>query len=161
MRILHTSDWHVGKRLMGRERLDEQAQVLDEIADVCDKYDVELVLVAGDVFDTYTPSADAEELFYAKVKKVAGKDRAVLIISGNHDDGVRLSSIAPFSEDQGVYVVGNARTPISVKESVRGVDRDITVFNPGSLGDFEGSFGNLSVSDNGFLLSHGKYHNIK
>ena len=47
------------------------------------------------------------------------------------------------------------------KGSVRGVDRDITVFNPGSLGDFEGSFGNLSVSDNGFLLSHGKYHNIK
>lgn len=46
------------------------------------------------------------------------------------------------------------------KESVRGVDRDITVFNPGSLGDFDGSFGNLSVSDSGFLLSHGKYSNI-
>lgn len=47
-----------------------------------------------------------------------------------------------------------------VKGSVRGVDRDITVFNPGSLGDFDGSFGNLSVSDSGFLLSHGKYSNI-
>ena len=47
------------------------------------------------------------------------------------------------------------------KGSVRGVDRDITVFNPGSRGDFEGRFGHLSVSDNGFLLSHGKYHNIK
>ena len=46
------------------------------------------------------------------------------------------------------------------KESVRGVDRNVTVFNPGSLGDFDGSFGNLSVSDSGFLLSHGKYSNI-
>lgn len=44
--------------------------------------------------------------------------------------------------------------------SVRGVEKDIVLFNPGSLGDFEGSFGNLSLSDNGFLLSHGKYHNI-
>ena len=47
------------------------------------------------------------------------------------------------------------------KGSIRGVERDLVLFNPGSLGDmFEGSFGNLSISDNGFLLSHGKYHNI-
>lgn len=46
------------------------------------------------------------------------------------------------------------------KGSVRGVDKDLVLFNPGSLGDYEGSFGNLSLSDNGFLLSHGKYHNI-
>ncbi len=121
MRILHTSDWHVGKRLMGRERLDEQAQVLDEIATICDDENIELVLLAGDVFDTYTPSADAEELFYSKIKKVAGENRSVLIISGNHDDGVRLSSIAPFSEEQGVYVVGNARLPISLKDTRRAV----------------------------------------
>ncbi len=121
MRILHTSDWHVGKRLMGRERLDEQAQVLDEIVAICDRENIELVLIAGDVFDTYTPSADAEELFYSKIKKVAGENRAVLIISGNHDDGVRLSSIAPLSEEQGVYVVGNARLPLSVKRRTRAV----------------------------------------
>ncbi|MBQ7924109.1 MAG: exonuclease subunit SbcD [Clostridia bacterium] len=119
MRILHTSDWHVGKRLMGRERLDEQSQVLDEIVAVCEREEIELVLLAGDVFDTYTPSADAEELFYSKIKQVAGKNRAVFIISGNHDDGVRLSSIAPFSEEQGVYVVGNARAPISTQPTSR------------------------------------------
>ncbi len=119
MRILHTSDWHVGKRLMGKERLDEQSQVLDEIIALCDNENIELVLLAGDVFDTYMPSADAEELFYAKIKKVAGEHRAVLIISGNHDDGVRLSSIAPLSEEQGVYVVGNARLPIKIATSAR------------------------------------------
>lgn len=109
MKILHTSDWHVGKRLFGRERLGEQAEVLDEIVRISEEENVELVLIAGDVFDTYTPSAEAEELFYSKIKLLAGEDRAVLIISGNHDDGVRLSAVAPLSETQGVYVVGNAR----------------------------------------------------
>ena len=52
MRILHTSDWHVGKRLMGRERLAEQADVLDEITRICEEENIELVLVAGDVFET-------------------------------------------------------------------------------------------------------------
>ena len=98
MKILHTSDWHIGKRLMGRERLDEQSLVLDEIIEVCEREKVELVLIAGDIFDTYTPAAEAENLFFDKIKRVAGADRAVLIISGNHDDGVRLSAVAPISE---------------------------------------------------------------
>ena len=73
MKILHTSDWHVGKKLQGRERLVEQAEVLEEIKAVCESEGIELVLIAGDVFDTYTPSAEAEELFYEKVKKIAGE----------------------------------------------------------------------------------------
>ncbi len=113
MKILHTSDWHVGKRLMGRVRLAEQADVLDEIVEICEREQVELVLIAGDVFDTYTPCAEAEELFYSKIKRMAGKDRAVLIISGNHDDGLRLSAVSPFSQEQGVYVVGNSREAVA------------------------------------------------
>ncbi len=119
MKILHTSDWHVGKRLMGRERLSEQAEVLDEIVRICEEEDIELVLLAGDVFDTYTPSSEAEELFFSKIKLVAGDHRAVLIISGNHDDGVRLSAVSPLSEEQGVYIVGNARTPVRIKNTAR------------------------------------------
>ncbi len=119
MKILHTSDWHIGKRLMGRERLDEQAEVLDEIIRICDDEEIELVLLAGDVFDTYTPSAEAEDLFFAKIKQVAGERRAVLIISGNHDDGIRLSAAAPLAEEQGIYIVGNARKAVLVKNSSR------------------------------------------
>lgn len=114
MRILHTSDWHIGKRLIRRERLDEQAAVLDELVRICEQEEIELVLVAGDIFDTYTPSAEAEDLFYTKIKQVAGENRAVLLISGNHDDGVRLSAVAPLAERQGVYVVGNDRKPLYV-----------------------------------------------
>ncbi len=109
MKILHTSDWHIGKRLLSRERLDEQAAVLDEIISLCEREDIDLVLIAGDIFDTYTPSAEAEELFYQKIKKVAGEERAVLLISGNHDDGVRLSAAAPLAEEYGIYIVGNER----------------------------------------------------
>ena len=107
MRVLHTSDWHIGKRLNGRDRLEEQAAVLDEIAEICEKEGAELVLVAGDVFDTYLPSAEAEDLFYEKVKKIAGRDRCVLIISGNHDDNVRLCAATALSEEQGIYIYGN------------------------------------------------------
>ncbi len=119
MKILHTSDWHVGKRLMGRERLAEQAEVLDEIVALCESEKVELVLIAGDIFDTYTPCAEAEELFFSKIKRVAGQDRAVLIISGNHDDGVRLSAVSPLSQEQGVYIVGNSRLAIATDNQGR------------------------------------------
>lgn len=119
MKILHTSDWHIGKRLITRERLDEQAEVLDEIIQICEEENIELVLIAGDIFDTYTPSADAEELFFQKIKLLAGQDRAVLLISGNHDDGVRLSAAAPLAEEQGIYIVGNARNPLRMSATAR------------------------------------------
>ncbi len=107
MRILHTSDWHIGKRLLGRDRLPEQERVLDEIAGICESEQVDLILVAGDVFDTYMPSAEAEDLFYEKIKKIAGDDRAVLVISGNHDDNVRLGAATALCEPQGIYIYGN------------------------------------------------------
>lgn len=108
MRILHTSDWHIGKRLSGRDRLDEQRAALDEIAAICDAEKVDLVLVAGDVFDTFLPSAEAEDTFYSAAKKIAGTDRCMLIISGNHDDNIRLTAATALSEELGIYVYGNA-----------------------------------------------------
>ena len=108
MRILHTSDWHIGKRLSGRDRLNEQRAALDEIAAICDAEKVDLVLVAGDVFDTFLPSAEAEDAFYSAAQKIAGTDRCMLIISGNHDDNIRLTAATALSEELGIYVYGNA-----------------------------------------------------
>lgn len=106
MKILHTSDLHIGKRLKDRERLPEQIEALDEIVQLCEAEGVSLVLIAGDVFDTYLPPAEAEEVFFRAVKKLAGEKRAVVIVSGNHDDGVRLSASAPLAEEQGVFIFG-------------------------------------------------------
>lgn len=91
---------------MDRDRLPEQREVLDEIVRICEERDVSLVLVAGDVFDTYMPSAESEELFFSAMKQLAGEDRAVVVISGNHDDAVRLSSSAPIAQEHGIYLFG-------------------------------------------------------
>lgn len=109
MNILHTSDWHIGKRLMDRERLPEQIAALDEITRICDERAVDLVLVAGDVFDTYMPSAEAEQAFFHAVSRIAGKRRAVVLISGNHDDGVRLAASAPLAAQEGIYLFGGGQ----------------------------------------------------
>ncbi len=106
MKILHTSDWHIGKKLMGRDRYEEYRAVLYEIGEICKTERVELVLVAGDVYDTYTPSAEAEQIFYEGIKKIA-EYSVVLVISGNHDDYVRLTAAAVFAKEQNVYIIGN------------------------------------------------------
>ncbi len=95
---------------MERERLPEQREVLDEIVSLCDERGVELVLIAGDVFDTYLPPAEAEELFFDAVKRLSS-GRAVVIVAGNHDDGVRLSASAPLAGERGIYIFGGHNTP--------------------------------------------------
>jgi len=106
MKILHTSDLHVGKKLMGRERYAEYRAVFSELTEICKDENIELVLIAGDVFDTYTPSAEAEEIFYSGVKQLS-RLCTVLVISGNHDDYVRLTAAAALAEELNVYIVGN------------------------------------------------------
>ncbi|MFR4440483.1 MAG: metallophosphoesterase family protein [Hungatella sp.] len=68
MRILHTSDWHLGKYLDGNSRLDEQKEFVEELCRICDQEEIELILLAGDVYDNGNPSAQAEELFYKRQK---------------------------------------------------------------------------------------------
>lgn len=114
MKILHTSDLHIGKKLMGRERYREYVAVLEEIRSICVEEKVELALIAGDVFDSYTPSAEAEQIFYDGIKKIAEASTA-LIISGNHDDYVRLRAASSFAEEQRTYIVGNNLQPLPVK----------------------------------------------
>jgi len=111
MRILHTSDWHIGKKLNGRSRLDEQREVLAEIVSVCDDNAVDVVLVSGDVFDTYTPSAEAEELFFETIGRLANPCRAVVVISGNHDDWQRLCASSVLASRANVYVFGGEKAP--------------------------------------------------
>ncbi len=103
---MHTSDWHIGKKTENVDRLPEQADVLDEICKIAEDEHIELVLIAGDIFDTYVPSADAEELFYEKIVRLAS-DRAVIIIPGNHDDATRLCAAGPLAGAHNVYFAGN------------------------------------------------------
>ena len=65
MKILHTADWHLGKNLEGHSRLDEQEEFLEDIIKIVNDEKVDLVIIAGDIYDTSNPPARAEKLFYS------------------------------------------------------------------------------------------------
>ncbi len=111
MRILHTSDWHLGKSLEGFSRLEEQEQFLEELIDLVTDKAVDLILIAGDVYDSPNPSAQAETLFYDTVKKLANNgQRAVLVIAGNHDNPERLMAASSLAKEHGVILLGKPKS---------------------------------------------------
>jgi exonuclease SbcD len=85
MRFLHTADWHVGKTLMGRSRLDEHEQVAAEIVDIAKRERIDCVLLAGDIFDSPAPTADAQRVVCDALAEIAGAGMAAAIVGGNHD----------------------------------------------------------------------------
>jgi len=103
MRILHTSDWHLGASLGSFSRIDEQREFLTELADICRREQVDLILLAGDVFDNSNPSAAAYGLYCAVLKELAGIP--VIITAGNHDNPERLAALAPLAEEVGHVTV--------------------------------------------------------
>lgn len=115
MRILHTSDWHLGKTLENINRIEEQRQFIDELCEIAEKESVDLVLVAGDIFDTYNPSSAAEELFYDAVDRLnAGGKRVVVIIAGNHDSPDRLCAAGPLAYKNGIVLLGYPGSDASI-----------------------------------------------
>lgn len=105
MKIAHTADWHLGKRLENKTRLNEQFDAVCELAELCDRERVDIVIIAGDVFDTAVPSAEAEELFYRGALMLA-KNRPVVVIAGNHDDADRLAAPFAVAKSSGIFLIG-------------------------------------------------------
>lgn len=98
MRILHTSDWHAGKAWKGQTRLDELALVLDDLATAVEREGVDLVLMTGDVFDTSSPSADAERLVFGFFRRIGRLDVPSAVIAGNHDSPTRVEAWGQLAE---------------------------------------------------------------
>jgi DNA repair protein SbcD/Mre11 len=111
MRVLHTSDWHVGKALRGRSRAPEHEAVLGEIAGIARREAVDLVIVAGDLFDSATPSPEAERIVYRGLLDLAEGVRPVIVVAGNHDSAQRLGAVAPLSEASGIHFAAAVRPP--------------------------------------------------
>ncbi|HZM29060.1 MAG TPA: exonuclease SbcCD subunit D [Acidimicrobiales bacterium] len=109
MRLLHTSDWHVGKAVRGRSRADEHQAVLAEIVRVADDRAADLVIVAGDLFDTAAPTAESERIVYRALLDLAAGGRPVVVIAGNHDSAQRLAAVAPLSAASGIQVASAIR----------------------------------------------------
>ena len=107
MRILHTSDWHLGRNLEQISRIDEQREFIDCLCRMVDEQKIDMVLVAGDIYDTYNPSAAAEELFYHAMDRLNDRGkRPVIVIAGNHDNPERLCASSPLSYKNGIILLG-------------------------------------------------------
>ena len=107
MKILHTSDWHLGKRLDDFSRMEEQRAVMSEICEIATREEVHAVVVAGDLFDTFNPPTEATELLYSTLKRLTDNGiRPVIAIAGNHDSPERTEAPDPLARECGIFFVG-------------------------------------------------------
>jgi DNA repair protein SbcD/Mre11 len=112
MKILHTSDWHVGKVLKGQDRSDEHEAVLRSIVQIARDEDVDLVLVAGDLFETAAPSPKAQGLVMRALLALKEDHRQVVAIAGNHDNANLLDSVyRPVLGELGLHLLGTPKAP--------------------------------------------------
>jgi exonuclease SbcD len=109
MRLLHTSDWHIGRSLHGTDLLAEQEAVLGHLAEVVAAESVDVVLVAGDVYDRAVPSADATGVLSRVVERLRRAGAQVVLTPGNHDSARRLGTFAGLLAAGGLHV--RAETP--------------------------------------------------
>ena len=109
MKLLHTSDWHIGRTLYGRKRYEEYEAFLNWLAELIEGENIDVLLVAGDVFDNSTPSNHAQELYYRFLCRVAGSaNRQVIVTAGNHDSPSFLNAPRELLKFLNVHVVGCA-----------------------------------------------------
>ncbi len=114
MKIIHTSDWHLGRTLYGKERYDEQKAFLDWLAELCEQENIDALLVAGDIFDTAAPGNKAQELYYRFLCRLATSCSAhIIITAGNHDSPAFLDAPRELLKSLNVHVRGIPAKDIS------------------------------------------------
>ncbi|GAB3463229.1 exonuclease SbcCD subunit D [Actinophytocola sediminis] len=112
MKILHTADWHVGKVLKNQPRIDEQKVVLRDLVRVADEEDVDLVVVAGDLFETAAPSPQAQGLVMHTLMALRAEGRHVVVLAGNHDSSRLVHEVyRPVLGELGLHVIGTPQRP--------------------------------------------------
>ncbi|CAB3797909.1 Nuclease SbcCD subunit D [Paraburkholderia caffeinitolerans] len=111
MRLLHTSDWHLGQNFMGKSRQAEHQQLIDWLIAQVDAHAVDAVLIAGDIFDTGTPPSYARELYSQLVVRLHAAGVALLLLGGNHDSVATLRESSALLEQLSARVVPAADAP--------------------------------------------------
>lgn len=109
MKLLHTADWHAGRSLHGLERTAEVREVLREIAEIAKREAVDLIVVAGDLYDSKNPSAEAEAAVYEFFLDTGRAGIPSVVIAGNHDSPSRLDAVSRLLELSQVRVIGHPR----------------------------------------------------
>jgi exonuclease SbcD len=112
LRILHTSDWHIGRLLYGRKRYEEHAAFLNWLVARLDEHQVDVLLVAGDIFDTMAPTNYAQELYYRFLHRAAATGcRHIVVTGGNHDSPSFLDAPKPLLAALQIHVIGEMTNP--------------------------------------------------
>jgi exonuclease SbcD len=114
MRILHTSDWHLGRSLGEYRLLEDQTEFLGWLVDQVRTQEVDLVAIAGDIFDRAVPPAEAVAIFSQAVADIRAGGAEIAMIAGNHDSGERVAMFAGLTEASGVVVRGGYRKAMDV-----------------------------------------------
>jgi exonuclease SbcD len=119
MKILHTSDWHIGRTFHTHSTLEHLRIVLDGLVEIVRDHSVDVVAVAGDVFDSATPSADSYALLSAALQRLHATGARVVMTSGNHDSATRLGFQSEWAGLAGIHVItgfDQYRTPITIDD---------------------------------------------
>ena len=107
MKILHTADLHLGAKTEGKNRIEEQRNVMAEIVTLAEQEKVNVVIISGDIFDQAVPTSEAEDLFYETLENLTkNNDRVVVAIAGNHDDPKRITAGAHFTNKHNCIIAG-------------------------------------------------------
>jgi len=109
VRILHTSDWHVGKVLKGQSRVEEHVAVLAQLVEIAQAERPDLVIVAGDLYDTAAPSPESTRLVTRALSALRRTGAEVVAIGGNHDNGAALDALRPWADAAGITLRGAVR----------------------------------------------------
>lgn len=128
IRILHTSDWHLGKQLNGYPRHAEQVEVMEEICSIAENECVDAVIISGDIFDTANPPIESTELLYSTLKKLSNNGkRAVIAIAGNHDSPDRIEAPDSLARECGIIFAGYPNScirPFELDSGLKVTDSD-------------------------------------
>lgn len=120
MNILHTSDWHIGREFENESLATEQRAFLSWVAEQVATHSVDLVIVAGDIYDKAMPKGDAVELLDEGLDLIRGRGAQILLISGNHDNAQRLGFGAKRQRESGVHIYAQDEAyPVPFVFSVR------------------------------------------
>lgn len=131
MKILHTADWHLGKKLDFYSRMEEQIEIMSEICEIADQQMVDMIIIAGDLFDSFNPPTEAIDLLYKTLKRLTKNgQRPVIAIAGNHDSPNLIDAPDVLARESGIIMIGY---PNALVQKIKLDEFEITKSEPGFI----------------------------